>query len=93
MLFTLPEIVFLSVLVLALGGYRIYREAFQKDSVGSKWYAAGYFLCAGADCFTIFRDLHQGIAPGDLIPQILIAVVLLILGLLEVRRIRKHKNS
>ena len=93
MLFTKSEIIFLSVFVLALGGYRIFQEASKKSSAGSRWYAAGYFLCAGVDLFTLLRDLHQGIAPGDLIPHFLIAAVLLILGLLEVRSVRKHKKS
>jgi len=92
-MFSTAEMLFFSAFVLIVGGYRIFREAAKKDSAGSVWFAGGYFLCAGLDLIDAFLDLQkERITPTDLIPEILVAAVFLILGLMEVRRIIKHKK-
>lgn len=93
MLFSKAEIVFMSVFVLALGGYRIYTKTTKETAGHSKWYAAGYFLCAGLDLFTVFWDLRRGIAPGDLIPHFLIVILFIVFGALELWGAKKKKNS
>ena len=93
-MFSTSEMILFSSFVLMLGGYRIFQEATNKGAAGSVWIAAGYFLIAALNFFEGFLDFRKGrISPTDLIPGILIAAVFLILGLLEVRHIRKNKKS
>lgn len=86
MLFSVPEIIFLSAFILLFGGYRVYTEATGKTGPFSKWYAAGSFLCAGLELVDIVLWLRRDLSLGDMIPECLSVLIFLALGVIELRR-------
>ena len=93
MLFSKPEIIFLSAFVLMFGGYRIYTAASGKEGRYSKGHALTWFLCAGLDVISALIDLSKGLSPADPIPHLLIALIFAVLGLLELRGIKRQDKA
>ena len=93
MLFSKAEIIFISAFILMFGGYRIYTAIAGQEGRYSKGSALTCFICAGLDLFSIFLYLYQDVALGDLIPHVLIAVLFTVLGVLELRGVKKQKES